>query len=107
MTKFHNYNAEDVVDVKPAECCETCQEQLDAVQQELGAYANAVHSLFGTVASMRAMEIWLALGESVDAPLTDRYPNWRKITIQAADKLVAMMTKDVGSTRSEVDTDGQ
>jgi hypothetical protein len=76
-----------VLDPEVVHCCETCRMQMEAAKREMGAYATAVHELFGKTEAGRAAEDWIEAAESVASPLIDAYPNWRQVTVAAASKL--------------------
>jgi hypothetical protein len=76
-----------VLDPEVVHCCETCRMQMEAAKREMGAYATAVHELFGKTEAGRAAEDWIEAAESVASPFIDAYPNWRQVTVAAASKL--------------------
>ena len=87
MTAIETPAAEQVANLNHACCCETCESQFVAAKRELSAFVQAVYRSFGRRESLRAAEYWLALVESPRTPLIDGYPNWRNVTIEAADRL--------------------
>ena len=70
-----------------APCCKRCESQLIAAKRELGAFLMAVCALFGKAKAVRAADHWIALAESMEAPLVGGYPNRRDITFAAASQL--------------------
>src|ERR1700679_3886724 len=75
------------VDTEVVHCCEACREQIEVATREMGAYATAVHELFGKKEAASAAEEWIEAVERVMTPLIEGYPNWRQVTVTAASKL--------------------
>lgn len=74
-----------------------CERQFAAAQREMGAFVTAVGELFGRLEAARAAECWIELAESMEAPLVDGYPNWRRITITAVSQLAKRSPPDLGT----------
>jgi hypothetical protein len=83
-------------DLRPnaANCSEECRRELAAAERELGAFLMAVRTLFGNGEASRAAEDWIELVEQTEAPCVDGFPNWRCITIAAANRLATRRTRD-------------
>jgi hypothetical protein len=73
--------------LQDAEYREGCERQFAHAMREMGAFVTAVRRLYGSEAAARAAKYWIELAESANAPVIDRLPNWRKITIAAAGQL--------------------
>jgi hypothetical protein len=54
---------------------------------ELSAFLRAVEALYGNAVVARAADEWIALAGSIDLPLLQRLPDWRRITVLASSRL--------------------
>jgi hypothetical protein len=86
------------------DCCKDCEVHLIAAERELSAFVKAIDLLFGKVESLRAAEYWLTLADSAEIPMTDRCPNWRGITVQAADRFASTIVQGAGHIRLKEET---
>jgi len=69
------------------DCCEMCELQIIEATREMRAFVSAVHYEYGSLKASFAAKYWVEFAASASAPLINVYPNWRSITIAAADRL--------------------
>jgi hypothetical protein len=68
-------------------CVEITAGFLDGAEKELSAYARAVREVFGSERVRQSIEDWLAELELMDWPAKVASPDWRRVTIAAANRL--------------------
>ena len=72
-----------------------CVEQLlTGVEKEFAAFCVAVWNMYGAEEARLAAEDWIEALEMVDWPVDGALPNWRQVTIVAADCLASRISND-------------
>ena len=68
-------------------CVELTAELLPGAEKELAAFALAVEELYGRAQARQSIEDWMAELKLMDWPGADETPDWRRLTIAAANRL--------------------
>ena len=76
-------------DGKTDDCVEFSDRLFPQAEKELGAFARAVHKLFGSAHVGQSIEDWVGEFESIDWPAAGAIPDWRRVTIAAAAHLAS------------------
>ena len=63
---------------------------LVTAEKELGAFCAAASRMYGPEESERAAAMWIEILETFDWPTNEALPNWRWVTILAADRLASL-----------------
>ncbi len=64
-----------------------CHRQIALAEREVSAFFMTVRTTYGDDVAVRAVDDWIALAGSLQAPLFQGFPNWRYITILASSRL--------------------
>ena len=68
-------------------CVELTAELLPDAEKELAAYARGVEELFGSEQARRSVQDWIRELELTELPVEGAIPDWRRLTIAAANRL--------------------
>jgi hypothetical protein len=76
---------------KTDDCLEISDRLLPRAEKEMGAFARAVNTLFGSAYVGQSIEDWMEEFESITWPAGAAIPDWHLVTIAAAARLAARL----------------